>query len=366
MLRRMVLMYSKRLKNEEVNTEDTKEVIIVQEHDDSTILAALFVCFLFVVFNRGLYISEIGVYLNKWLFMSVMGVVLVLNIFVNAFPIYTKQKIDRYIHTLLPIEVFTALFNMQYDFLIGMVFLILSVFTAFAIIISMTRGADSKRQYKVIQRLRYPLLAAMIVSLIMSLGFYIAGDKSLKTTVQTDSDVETLENSMVKHEIKHLKVFVDGNWETLRNQQKLDALQRIVNIESTYLGCDAMLLAADTLPDGEGGNYDALQKKIFIDYELLESNDTEKCVMSVIHEVRHRYQDELVSSINWNFKNAHKLRDLLKANSWKNNYDNYLDSSAVGEERYFYQPVEYDAYSYSLTQTEEYFNQMNKFANKMD
>lgn len=352
--------------NDNQESEGNKEVLIVEERNDPAVIGMLLTSWLFLVFNSGIYISEIGLYLSRERFMVIMGGIATLNMLINIIPFYNKQKIDRYIHVLFPVGVFSSIFNMQYNFTFGVVLLALAVLAIIMFVFSITRKYNEKDQFGHIKKLRYPLFAAIIVSLLLSFGFYIFGDKALNSNVQTDSDIQMQDNSMVKHEIEHLKVFVDGSWETLSNEQKVDALQRIVNIECTYLGCEALPIAADTLPDGEGGHYDPIQKKIFIDYELLESNDSEKCVMSVIHEVRHRYQDELVSSINWNFKNAHKLRDLLKANSWKNNYDNYLESSEVGEERYFYQPVEYDAYSYSLTQTEEYFNQMNKFANKTD
>lgn len=252
-------MYEEELKVEEKN-EDESEIILV-EHDDPSTIAALIICFLFIIFDRGIYISEIGLHLNRWLFMTLMGVVITLNIFINALPIWEKQKVDRHIQALLPVEVFAGIFNMQYNFYIGITFLVLSVFTAVVVMISITRSPKSKRQYHILQRLRYPLLATMLISLVLSIAFCIMGDKSIKPTVPTNSDVEMQDNSMIKHEIDSLKALVDGSWETLTTEQKLNTLQVVANIESTYLGCDAMLLAADTLPDGEGGNYAALQKK---------------------------------------------------------------------------------------------------------
>lgn len=357
-------MNEQHVEKEKIKDEDIE--IIIEERNDPVILGALIASLLFNFFNIDVYIPKIGVYINMRLFMAIVSAPIVISIFLGMMPIYAKSKIDDYIQMLLPVGVFASIFNMQYNFYVGLIFLALTILAFVMSKIYQSSKSKLREKLNIIKQLRYPLCASIIVSLVLSFGYYFIVDKYTAPTVQPDSDIQEQDNSMVNHDIGYLKVFVDGSWESLNNEQKLDALQRIVNIESTYLGCDAMPLVADTLPDNEGGHYDATLGKIFVDYGLLEGNDAEKCIMTIIHEVRHRYQDEMVLAVNWDYKNAHKLRDLLKVNSWKNNYGNYTDAADGSEEEYFYQPLEYDAYSYSLSQTDLYFSLMRKYSGISD
>ena len=160
----------------------------------------------------------------------------------------------------------------------------------------------------------------------------------------------------------------DGVYQQATEQERINALQTLLNVECTYFKIPAIKLVCKKLPSYKAGYYSAADGTAYIMEEYIKDSkyieDNFDVIETVIHEGRHHYQHECV---NYAIQNNYDL-DLsvnVTLRDWKNNIENYYeikkDDESVEEWLcYRTQPIESDAnqfgYDYALIIT-SYINE---------
>ncbi len=102
----------------------------------------------------------------------------------------------------------------------------------------------------------------------------------------------------------------------------------------------------DSLRDGASGSYFDYAHEIIIDRAHLLTASPWEVLDTVCHEAYHSYQHRLVDALAGADKDSRNLRLFRKANSYANEFHNYID----GKEdfcSYYHQDCESDAREYA-------------------
>ncbi|MBG0787348.1 MAG: hypothetical protein H0S79_19835 [Anaerolineaceae bacterium] len=129
------------------------------------------------------------------------------------------------------------------------------------------------------------------------------------------------------------------NWEGLESDERLSALQSVEDSMSEIQNRPSVAIEAVEMGPGQFGGYDG--NSIKINQEHLDGGQpVDENVDTIIHEGRHAYQEFVVN-------NPETITDQSVAQSWSDNFENYLDLQTYGAELYNSQPIEQDAWSYA-------------------
>lgn len=312
------------------------------------------------VFRESIYISTIDLYIDIKMVSTIMLFLSLLNTFFSLIVSYNRTLLDILISALVPFALYSLLFDMQYFFLFGIFVMICVIAVCVIVTILIKRNSIRIKTRKILHVLRYAIFAIMIIPMCVSFLFNTWGDKAVKTNVPVKADMPMQDGSMIKAQIGTLLPLVNGIWYGMGTQERIDILQIIVNIESTYLGCVAVPLVADTLSTYTSACYMHDKKMIAIDLEHLKTAEPEACICSIIHEVRHVYQRQMVESVDWEKEGSSTLAGLLEIHKWKENFENYTLSAE--NNAYAKQPIESDAYEYSQKRGPEYFEKIKQYS----
>ncbi|MCR5105671.1 MAG: hypothetical protein K6B68_14645 [Eubacterium sp.] len=138
--------------------------------------------------------------------------------------------------------------------------------------------------------------------------------------------------------------------------EKLDALQTLLNCETSYLKIEPITLIMQSMDSYKAGYYDCDKNLIFIRPEdIVDTDDPEQCINSVLHEGRHAYQRASIDYIEANNIDI-SLPIYADEREWKKNYENYVEFSSVNPDvtqyiAYRNQPLEVDSYSFAARMT---------------
>ena len=153
----------------------------------------------------------------------------------------------------------------------------------------------------------------------------------------------------------------DSNQEGLKNlrqevfanlslEEKVKALQFILDLEMVYWGCDSVQLIAQDFDDPTlGGYYNNKKRIVAINDDRLEKSVSE-CIWICLHEGYHVYQYACIEKIDWDHvdKNFRMYKEIA---NWKYEFEHYnsgIDTSIWEEyEKYAEQEVEKTAREYA-------------------
>lgn len=159
----------------------------------------------------------------------------------------------------------------------------------------------------------------------------------------------SVEEFSIDSKIETLLVLGDGTWEQLTNTEKIDILQTVANIESTFLGIPFELnVGAAALKDNVVGGYNDSTHSVLIDFDSLENDTAYDLLDTILHEARHAYQHSLISlyqDVAPKYKNLWVFKE---AQRYDVEFSNYAHgSSDVTFVDYYYQACEEDARTYA-------------------
>lgn len=155
------------------------------------------------------------------------------------------------------------------------------------------------------------------------------------------------------------------NWNELTENQKLQILQQIADMETTYMGIPKVKIQALKLKKYVLGEYDWGTKNIRMDIEHLCQDSMEECLNTVLHEIYHYFQYYTVMSIQWN-KEEQRNMYFRSAKRWKENVMFYYDAVEYGYDDYEKQPLEQDARKYSEEETKIYMIYIKQYLESME
>ena len=182
----------------------------------------------------------------------------------------------------------------------------------------------------------------------------------MKSTNQSDgpitcSQVE-LKNDLVYDDLENpawrlLYVFNHINPDSLSIVDKLNALQTVVNIESSFRKSDPVRVVSAELPAQTDGKYIQKYRLIVLNSKKLQEEPFEQLMNIALHEYKHSYDfflvgDPLLAQKNDQYKQY--MADL------KDEYDEYIAPDDQLLDDYYTQRVESDARSFASTRTKWY------------
>ena len=151
-----------------------------------------------------------------------------------------------------------------------------------------------------------------------------------------------------------LQRFKPDLWEAIPLEEKLEALQLIVDVETAYLGLpDRITVCAEELGASTLGAYSHDERRIFISEALLRLNYPEECLDTALHEVYHSYQHhlcDLYKGIDDRYRSMIHIRD---ASTYSYEFSNYVDGEDDYTE-YLIQLAEQDARSCADIRFQQY------------
>lgn len=217
-----------------------------------------------------------------------------------------------------------------------------------ALVISLVFGTV-KHKLNISKYIIMLLMSGTIFSSVIATTFF---DKVL-VAKETTNDINT---------ISYLS---NKEWQEKTISERLEYLQIIADYECDKLGCKKTKLSAKAMQERryayEGGYYNKSKNEVVISIHDLKIESCSQCVDTVIHELRHRYQNEVVDYINDNKINIDntKLEVFDTIRAWNESINNYTLYSE-GDREYFEQAIEEDAKKYAKIETERVLNNETK------
>ncbi|MCL2105733.1 MAG: hypothetical protein FWH26_01510 [Oscillospiraceae bacterium] len=212
------------------------------------------------------------------------------------------------------------------------------------------RRLSPARKRRMLLRFAVPCAAAVMLAPAIAGLVTIRKPMAAPTVVVISGPAAELEERLQK-ELPALSKLEDSAWRRLDEQGRVDLLQTLLNLEASYLGIPETKLHCDE-STGQG---------VAISHETLAANTQDsgfRCAELICHEARHRYQQEVLRSIDWKDKAVPRLRYYETARLWKVNYEDYIPKDSKGHVN---QPVEKDADSYAAARVEIYRKQVEAY-----
>ena len=307
------------------------------------------------LYNKGLYIPTINLHLGAFEFLQFVHVFIVLWIFYDPFKNCCKKPSQRLTIHLLPMEIVLLLIFAQYHFTIAAITIILLVALAVSLyILARTANKNSDVAHQRNKRSRravvcFVLTVSPFLLAITTIGgvyYSVANIPLIRPSLQSSNEFIQENNSLVMAHIDNVTQFDDAAWDKLGLNKRIDLLQTVLNIETTYLGMHPVTIVSNKLDNNTLGQYSHDSKIIDIDFERLTSASPEECLKTLLHEVRHAYQYYVVEMLDWNSTDVQTEYFYKEARRWKFELENYISGRDCFE-TYYNQSIEWDARMYA-------------------
>lgn len=185
--------------------------------------------------------------------------------------------------------------------------------------------------------------------------------------IKPSNNVKTKEDSYIKAYIKELAPLIDGSYENLSIEQKLDICQIVCNIESTFNGSSVAVPVKLTSlkSDEDGCTYACFintMETIYLNSEVFNELSAEDALYVLLHECYHSYQYEqvkLYNSVSDEYKNLSMFYETKK---YAEGFENYIDGPDNFED-YQNQYLEKTAEAYAYSESKTYLELLDQYVN---
>lgn len=223
----------------------------------------------------------------------------------------------------------------------------------------------------IVKRIRKCLYASsLIMEIFMLLLIFSIGLKSyLGTGVVTASlqpavqVTDNVENTFDKNKDVIMKLF-PFYWGRLSTQKRVDVLQSICDIETSFLGIrEGITVQSNPLSPSTLGSYSDSKKRIKINLNHIETDPPREILSTLLHEVYHSCENnlaELYNSVPLEFRNLYLLRDAAYYAQETVSYISFEEDP----EGYKNQRLELDANQYAEVEVQKYFDYIEEILEK--
>ncbi len=215
--------------------------------------------------------------------------------------------------------------------------------------------ASVKKRFSVFWTLYAPVWGGMMLVICFLFLCFPYPDGVTPSSVTPSNDLVAEEGSLTLSQKETVEKLEETVWNTLSEKEKLNVLQVVLNIETTYLGIHPVVLCSDeSMRGGYLGVYLSEEERIHINREYLRTASPQECVQTICHEARHAYQQSVVDALDWDKAEVSNNRYFKEAAVWREEFSGYV-SGFEDYENYYGQTVETDAREYASQATEVYF-----------
>ena len=316
-------------------------------------------------YNQSYYIRECEFYIPGFYFLKIIQVFVVASFFIIliAFDDICYKFSQIIALNLLPVEVIMLVVFAQYYFRIAVILSVLCALSSllFYILIkyvenhqnkSVKRNKNSKKRTYMKLMFRFSLKAYAIILLpavLLGLYYLINNTPLLRPSVNAAniivSNMNNSDELWSNENIAQIAKLNKDDWQNLRCDEKIDILQKLANIEITYLNINPVRVVSSKL-DIRIGEYDYKKKIICIDYEHLKYATPEKIINTIEHEIRHAYQDFWIEMFDWNNEETLTSVFCKEVRERKAERETYIDTKK-DYDKYYLQSQEHDAREYA-------------------
>lgn len=192
------------------------------------------------------------------------------------------------------------------------------------------------------------------------------------SNVEATNQAKTKDNSFSKYYLNELSPIIDGSWDKISQQDKLDIAQIVINIYTTYYGMsNSISVVLSDIKDEDGlityGRYvDALKTIVINKKCIIDNMDSQSLLITLLHEFYHAYQCEQVELLSLLPKEKQNLDVLSEARSFREGLENYVDGSKENFDSYEDQYVESTARYFGYTEADLFIDILSDHLNNND
>ncbi|MDD6155808.1 MAG: hypothetical protein PUB52_02115 [Lachnospiraceae bacterium] len=213
-----------------------------------------------------------------------------------------------------------------------------------------------------------------LISMIIIIGLpicykYVSDELYEKIYINTVQESNGTDNNFFRDNISMISyIRSDDSWNNLSINRKRQIAKLIIQNEIIYLGIPEGVYVEFVcdMPKMTWGSYRNESRTIFINLEVLENGSAEDSLNTILHEMRHLYQANLVDiycRLSTEEKNIAYFSELRK---WSESFDSYTtvsgdDYSIEEYMNYYTEAVEIDAREYAANNTNRYYDAIDEW-----
>lgn len=195
---------------------------------------------------------------------------------------------------------------------------------------------------------------ALLIPCMISLFVYKLHDPNYQARQEIFESLFSSEESEVieinlqtnSYDMEFIEYFEEYKWTDSSYEERVDALQNLIDYEADKLGMPSLQLKIESLEENTYGMY--TDSTITIDNHHLRYDSVSQVIESTLHEVYHGYEDYIVQNIDW----TSELSDTAYFNTarqWMENSTAYI-SAEQDYLAYLNQPLESSANDFSTSE----------------
>lgn len=326
-----------------------------------------FFCLGLFYWTPSLYIREISLFISRKNFIIIIQIVLSLWVLYSSIDEY-KPYIWKVINILIPIELICFLFFLQYHFKSALAIIafwgVINLFFFYVLRKNMQAKSLTRRQwhnYKNICKRFSSLSVILLFSIPTLLSVFKYGLRQPYSVAAVSKEIfsQTSFETLTDQNESTLQNLLDSKWEKLSYEEKMNTLQIILNIETTYLTINPITLKSTKLETNTIGQYLYDENTIYIDSDILETCAPLTALDVICHECRHAYQHYVVNMLDWSQDSVNSHYFYRQAKQWKLELEDYTDGYR-NYDLYYQQNIEIDARDYAKKSVKAYQAQIDE------
>ena len=289
------------------------------------------------IWGKGLYIGIVGWDISEKSAFLLYCLLLIVNMILET----TVKKKGMNIGTMIkcalfPTIVYLFLMHLEYCETVSIVLLIGLVLYLVCQIVSMIhrykRMLERKRKFSPKKCMSYIVACGsevlnvfIICGLLCDIGVWMWNVRQEDSTAlkgYSNIVVVNSEDDLWGCNREGLLYLKEETFASMTEQEQVNALQFLVDMEMTYLGCEPVQLEVGKFEnEGVLGSYDNERRIIKLNINLLEEGVYE-CIPILLHESFHAYEHACVESVKLEAVNT-DLKVYETISTWKEEIDNY-------------------------------------------
>lgn len=259
------------------------------------------------------------------------------------------------LYNMVPVTIAGLLLFAQYHVFVSILIIILMIVVYILGIRFWKKEPDyeeNKKAYRKINN-RLTVVAILLLTLIPTgCSVFAYGLAPYHVDAEKEMIVEFTPKEVRKTpDAAFLAEFSEENWKTHPTEEKLALLQSLVNYECAKLGVEKEIrLKTEVTGLAKLGAFNYKTDMIQINMSNLEKFPAEKIVITILHEIFHAFQNDLIDRIDWEDPVTNSTY-FDKARIWKENQEKYVKADPFENpesvEGYENQPLEVSARAYA-------------------
>lgn len=174
------------------------------------------------------------------------------------------------------------------------------------------------------------------VSIAGVLGYLVSGFSYAEPVVEFAEPASSIDRGWEDH-TDMLRMWKEGVYEDLEDEEKKQLWQQLIDMESDYLGIDSPTVEIETydVNSNRDGYYNKGENIISVSDSALDYS-REEVMNTLLHEVNHAYTIAIADSVEWKDINDsdRQLRMYVDAYAYKEAEENYTQPEEDKEEYY--------------------------------